>query len=254
MCCPHLGEKQIVRLKCSSLNSCSDSAIKFVVLFDLSFVPFFEPPSFLSVFVLLTAQGRGNGRWVGGANQTASYGRLSSYVHRPGGGEVYSLGLAGWSSSGSARESLSQRASELAPVASLCFWRTMAAPPSNLPPPPPSPPTRLGDCEGSGGLISACRILTVWPCWGGRHHCPLNVAFLLKQIPRSKQQYERKADIVSVLFFIYLFFPLCYYDTAHPGGVVQGCVVCSREYLIFEREGEREMDAMARFLSQLQMF
>lgn len=104
--------------------------------------------------------------------------------------------------------------------------------------PTPPPPTRLGDCEGSGGLISACRILTVWPCWGGRHHCPLNVAFLLKQIPRSKQQYERKADIVSV-FFIYLFFPLCYYDTAHPGGVVQGCVVCSREYLIFVCVRER---------------
>lgn len=160
---------------------------------------------------------------------------------------MYSLGLAGWSSSGSARESLSQRASELAPVASLCFWRTMAAPPSNLPPPPPLP-TRLGDCEGSGGLISACRILTVWPCWGGRHHCPLNVAFLLKQIPRSKQQYERKADIVSV-FFIYLFFPLCYYDTAHPGGVVQGCVVCSREYLIFVRERGRWTRWLGFYLS-----
>lgn len=114
------------------------------------------------------------------------------------------------------------------------------------------PPTRLGDCEGSGGLISACRILTVWPCCGGwvgrQHHCPLNVAFLLKQIPRSKQQYERKADIVRV-FFIYLFFPLCYYDTAHPGGVVQGCVVCSREYLIFVCERKRETRWLGFYLS-----
>lgn len=36
------------------------------------------------------------------------------------------------------------------------------------------------------------------------HHCPLNDGFLLKQILRSKQRYERKADIVLVFFIYFL--------------------------------------------------
>lgn len=78
----------------------------------------------------------------------------------------------------------------------------MEAPPSNLPPHPDSTWRLRGQRRTNIGVpdIDCVALLR-----GGGHHCPLNVAFLLKQIPRSKQQYERKADIVSV-FFIYLFF------------------------------------------------
>lgn len=77
----------------------------------------------------------------------------------------------------------------------------MEAPPSNLPPHPDSTWRLRGQRRTNIGVpdIDCVALLR------GGHHCPLNVAFLLKQIPRSKQQYERKADIVSV-FFIYLFF------------------------------------------------
>lgn len=139
--------------QCFSLQPSSDSAVKVHHLSDLSL--FF-------VFSVM-CQVNHSGQWermLGGRGQPDCIiwppVIICAGVWRSRG--VFTL--FGCSSGRSARESLSQSASELAHVASPRSWRTMVAPPSNIP--PPSPPTRLGDCEGSG-LISVCRILTVWP-------------------------------------------------------------------------------------------
>lgn len=136
MCCPYLGEKQIVRLKCSSLKSCSDSVIKFIVLFDLSFVPF-RASKFLVSVCSVNCSGEGK-RAVGGRGEPDSIIWPPVIICAQAWRRRGVFTGFGWSSSGSARDSLSQRASELVPVASLCLWRTMEAPPSNLPPPPDS--------------------------------------------------------------------------------------------------------------------
>lgn len=71
MCCPHLGEKQIVRLKCSSLKSCSDSEIKFYCIIWPQFCSVLWASKFLVGVCSVNRSGEGK-RAVGGRGEPDS--------------------------------------------------------------------------------------------------------------------------------------------------------------------------------------